>query len=129
MHDPKNFNYVLGFDDAKSCFENMKKDIAFIGHSHRPEVWIHGMNDPLQACKNTVYLDYKRRYIVNAGSVGQPRDRNSNACYVIYDSDKQTVEFRRVNYNVMRFVEKMLEFEYHGEKFPAKNAVRLNLGG
>jgi len=40
------------------------------------------------------------RFLVNAGSVGQPRDGDPRACYVIYDADARTVEFVRLEYDV-----------------------------
>ena len=40
------------------------------------------------------------KYFINVGSVGQPRDRDNRACYVVYDSDARTVTFRRVAYDV-----------------------------
>ena len=39
-------------------------------------------------------------YFINVGAVGQPRDNNPKAAYVIYDTDQQTVELRRVGYDI-----------------------------
>jgi diadenosine tetraphosphatase ApaH/serine/threonine PP2A family protein phosphatase len=45
-------------------------------------------------------IEKGKRYFVNAGSVGQPRDNNPKAAYVIYDMDKSTIELRRVDYDI-----------------------------
>jgi diadenosine tetraphosphatase ApaH/serine/threonine PP2A family protein phosphatase len=59
-------------------------------------------------------------YIINVGSVGQPRDGNNRAKYVIWDSSRQTVDLRYVAYDIAITVKKILELG-----FPAFNAHRL----
>ena len=56
--------------------------------------------DPLT--QEIIQLDSKYRYIVNVGAVGQPRDGDPRAKYVIWDSDRKTLQIRRVDYNVGR---------------------------
>jgi len=93
----------------------MLKDtnICFCGHTHRPFVyvydtlknkenfWIPSYNDFIFEIKET------QKCIVNAGSVGQPRDGDNRACFVIYDTDNLTIEFKRVEYNIFLTQQKM----------------------
>ena len=64
-----------------------------------------------------------RRYLTNVGSVGQPRDRNPDACFVVFDSDSKAMEHVRVPYDVASAAAKIREVG-HDEKF----ARRLALG-
>jgi diadenosine tetraphosphatase ApaH/serine/threonine PP2A family protein phosphatase len=78
--------------------------LIFIGHSHRPLVitrnYLLAVN--LQTVPGTIRFRVgdTRRRIINCGSVGQPRDRDPRACYLIFDSRKQRLEFYRVAYNM-----------------------------
>ena len=62
-------------------------------------------------------------YLVNPGSVGQPRDMNPRAAYAIYTPETRTVEYRRVRYNHARAAEKILE-----AGLPPSLAMRLHEG-
>ena len=50
-----------------------------------------------------------RKYFVNVGSVGQPRDLNPKAAYVVYDLDEQTIELRRLDYDIAKAQKKILD--------------------
>ena len=63
------------------------------------------------------------RYIINPGSVGQPRDRNPQASFALFDDAASVVEIRRVTYDVMRVREQMESVE-----LPPELAERLSLG-
>jgi diadenosine tetraphosphatase ApaH/serine/threonine PP2A family protein phosphatase len=68
-------------------------------------------------------LEDGHRYIVNVGSVGQPRDRDPRSCYIIYDTDKQHVDFLRVEYDVAAAQEKIMR-----AGLPPQLATRLAIG-
>ena len=78
--------------------------IILFGHTHLPAVFstdIEGNVDGFAVRHDaTVRLDPKKRYLINPGSVGQPRDRNPDAACVILDTDKPSVQFFRVPYDV-----------------------------
>jgi diadenosine tetraphosphatase ApaH/serine/threonine PP2A family protein phosphatase len=86
---------------AIEIFENIES-LSFCGHSHKPGVvtdefhWIK----PAELENMTFKLPSDHKTLVNIGSVGQPRDNNPNACYVVLDTDASTVEFRRVPYDI-----------------------------
>lgn len=56
-----------------------------------------------------VELPREGKILINAGSVGQPRDRNPDACYVVYETGTRTVEFRRVPYDIEAAQSRILE--------------------
>ena len=102
LNRPEEFEYILNFDTAHKTFLLMEEfDIYFIGHTHVAGVWVEnsegriGYNPSLQ-----VKLEEGKKYIVNVGSVGQPRDNDPRAAYCIYDTDEKTVEIKRVAYDI-----------------------------
>jgi diadenosine tetraphosphatase ApaH/serine/threonine PP2A family protein phosphatase len=52
-------------------------------------------------------MEKGKKYIVNVGSIGQPRDNNPSSSWVIYDDEEYSVEYRRVNYDIVKVQEKM----------------------
>ena len=73
-------------------------------------------NDPINLYKGS-------RYLVNVGSVGQPRDDDQRACYVIYDPDRQVVWYRRVSYDI-----EAAQRRYKEAGLVSRNADRLKSG-
>jgi predicted phosphodiesterase len=104
------------------AFSDMQEDMCFVGHTHVPEiVGFDGhkvSRDPLHQGLRS--LDDGNKYIINVGSVGQPRDGNNRAKYVIWDSSRQTVDLRYVAYDIAITVKRILELG-----FPELNAQRL----
>lgn len=96
---PNEFGYILNPDDAQEALESMESDeIVFIGHSHFPLI-ISEKNQIMGVCEGKVPLN-KGKNIINVGSVGQPRDGDSRACYAIYDTIAKEVEICRVEYDI-----------------------------
>ncbi len=97
---PRDWEYLLDRFDAEPQFHYFTEPACFIGHTHQPAVY---MADPA-GCKSLplsdVTLAADRRYIVNVGSVGQPRDHDPRACFVLYHESGGAVEFVRVPYDV-----------------------------
>lgn len=95
--DPEKFFYIEDAEDAKVNFDAVDARLAFVGHTHVPGVFLTG-------CSGAVYkiepqdfvLEDEKRYIVNPGSVGYPRERNGQcfSSYVLYDSDERSISFR-----------------------------------
>lgn len=122
------FDYILGVTDARSAFERVRKPLTFIGHTHVAEVYFQEEQQ-----KRTFHQRLSRggrievaprfRYIINPGSVGQPRDRNPQASFACYDDVASVVEIRRVTYDVMRVRERM-----ESAQLPPELAERLSLG-
>lgn len=100
------FNYIQTIEDAKTNFNLMKTNLMFCGHSHQPIILIDG-NPITFSKKNEFNIDKNHKTIINVGSVGQPRDENNKACFVIYDDIEQAVYYNRVSYDIEQTMNKM----------------------
>ncbi len=102
VHQPELFGYIESDPSARQSFAALRNDLAFVGHSHVPVVFFHLPDEDavLYTKDLEVPLDVGPRAIVNVGSVGQPRDNDPRAAYVLYDSTRRLVIIRRVEYNI-----------------------------
>ncbi|MCX7045121.1 MAG: metallophosphoesterase family protein [Candidatus Sumerlaeota bacterium] len=98
--DPPAWNYVLTLGDARMSFEKFRQVICFIGHSHQP--FIISLEKGVLTHHKTmsVQIEPGRRFLVNVGSVGQPRDQNNRCSYALYDRAKKTIELKRCLYDI-----------------------------
>jgi predicted phosphodiesterase len=106
-----------------SVFSSFPERLCFFGHTHVLSFFEQGLPPEKgeEAELGTYRLHPDRRYLINPGSVGQPRDGiNNQAKYLIWDQDKGTVSYRAVAYDVQRTVTRLLRLG-----FPAFNAERL----
>ena len=71
----------------------------------------------------TLFRSPDNRYIINVGSVGQPRDNDNRACYLIFDTEEYEVQYRRVAYDITAAQTKMVEI-----KMPEMLINRLAIG-
>lgn len=127
--DPALFSYIYSTGTARQCFEQMLDyALCFIGHAHISEVFVQKMGelgaDQLQLPRGGK-LDLKPgfRYIVNCGSVGQPRDGNPEASCGVYDAEAAFIEIMRVPYDIGSVQRKM-----RSVKLPESLALRLEYG-
>jgi len=92
------------------------------GHTHVPVAFIRDSH-----IRGGTYSKFKvepgRKYFVNVGSVGQPRDNNPKAAYVIYDLDEGSIELRRLEYDIPKVQKKILQ-----AGLPPRLAERLSDG-
>jgi predicted phosphodiesterase len=107
-------DYIFTEADADENFILTNKPITFFGHSHFPVVFTtNGKGDTMQATSYefdefvAVKCEAGKRFLVNPGSVGQPRDGDSRASFAVWDADRSRIEFYRVEYDVQRTQEKM----------------------
>ena len=100
LHDPEEFMYMMTWADAMHTFEVLNTKICFVGHSHVPGTFILRGGEISQSFEKKIGLEEEARYIVNVGSVGQPRDGDNRSCYCVYDADKDEIEFRRIEYDI-----------------------------
>ena len=103
---PEEWDYLLSAEDGFEAFPDFATRLCFVGHSHRPGVWSLGSSGPAhEDLGGPAWHDHRipfhdgRRYIVNVGSVGQPRDRDPRAAYVVWDEDERSITLRRVMYD------------------------------
>ena len=103
--------YIFTDYDAYLNFREMSSAVCFFGHSHIPCVFTleeHGILVELVKGGRVRYpLRPELRYLINPGSIGQPRDRNASAAYAIYDSAERVVHFDRVPYAVEKARDKI----------------------
>jgi diadenosine tetraphosphatase ApaH/serine/threonine PP2A family protein phosphatase len=98
---PDEWEYLLTAQDGFEVFGAFKTRLCFFGHSHLAGAWSLGSSGPEhRAGAVELELERGRRYLVNVGSVGQPRDRDPRASYAIWDLDRGVVAIRRVAYDV-----------------------------
>ncbi len=82
--------------------------LAFCGHTHHPCAISSTMKCYYpEQCDYHLALDPEEKYIINVGSVGQPRDRDPRSCYLLYDEDAHTITWRRVAYNIDTTIKKI----------------------
>lgn len=99
--NPEEWDYLVSDEDGFAAFGAFTTRVCFVGHSHVPRAWVQGSwGHEHDAVPHTVSLEPGCRYIVNVGSVGQPRDRDPRAAYALWDLDARSVEIRRVAYDV-----------------------------
>lgn len=122
--------YILSYVDASKAFNLTDKDICFFGHTHVPIVWsLNGDRIELVTIDeyddgiHQFFLDDRKRYMINPGSVGQPRDGNPKASFALYEPENKKVTFFRVDYDIKTAQLKIIEAGLH--KFLAE---RLSYG-
>lgn len=99
---PEEWWYVLSPEDAAVHFEAQTQPICFCGHTHDPMVW-HSRGQrhlSIRHGEGRIPVSQEGKTLINVGSVGQPRDRNPDACYAIYHPVEHWVQFRRIPYDV-----------------------------
>jgi diadenosine tetraphosphatase ApaH/serine/threonine PP2A family protein phosphatase len=100
---PEHWTYILSAADAEAHFLEQSTHLSFCGHTHKPALWFQpspGSPITLRRGKGIISLAPSGKVLINVGSVGQPRDGDSRACYVICRDDAMTVDFRRVPYDI-----------------------------
>ncbi|MEO0453553.1 MAG: metallophosphoesterase family protein [Verrucomicrobiota bacterium] len=125
LHSPSAWRYIIDDNEAEKHFQEQTMTVCFFGHTHYPCIWEREENGNIElyAGMSQFVLKEGCRYLVNTGSVGQPRDRNNKACYVIYDHEAKRVIWRRVEYDITRVQEKIID-----AGLPDNNARRLSNG-
>jgi len=106
---PESWNYIFSLEDAVREFHYMDSSIGFVGHSHIPGVFFEKIGEYGTLENSEFTFEDRVRYIVNCGSVGQPRDGDPRASFCIIDTDDKKVIMHRVAYNVERAREKIIE--------------------
>ncbi len=108
LDQPQAWHYVTNKFDAMSNFSYQFTNVCFHGHTHVPRVFVRAAR-VREVPTESVAVEEGLKYFINVGSVGQPRDGDPRACYVIYDFDSKTVLFRRVDYDLDLAQQKILE--------------------
>lgn len=128
MDNPEGFGYVFDHLQAETNFTFQKTPLCFHGHTHCPLIYEKQMNgifriDAEGLPKDTFRLVPGRKYFINVGSVGQPRDGDSRSAYVIYNLTEKSITFRRIPYDIGRAQERI-----RAAGLPERLAQRLEIG-
>jgi predicted phosphodiesterase len=123
LFHPERFAYLMSVRQARETFMLMDKKICFIGHTHAPGILVEQDQAVSAITSPQCRFEPQARYIVNVGSVGQPRDGNPLAAYCIYDTDEKGVNIRRINYDIAQAQRRIME-----AGLPDFLAQRLALG-
>jgi predicted phosphodiesterase len=119
--------YIFGEIEALNVFRNTNFDLCFFGHSHFPVIF--SLSPDAITTTLTVAPSFKFRlkpgvrYLINPGSIGQPRDGNPLASFAIFDSETRTISIHRIAYRIERTQEKILK-----AGLPRPLADRLGMG-
>ncbi len=102
--------FQVSEDQMQDAFKQLKERICFIGHTHLLQIIdFNGTGiarTPLT--QSVVNLNRKNQYIINIGSVGQPRDGNNHAKYVIWDTSEDTLQVKFIPYDMVSVFNKMI---------------------
>ena len=110
LDNPQDFNYMLDSYAAQESFGIMETNICFIGHTHIAGTFILTKDkEVFYTQENLLKIKEENKYIVNVGSVGQPRDRNPDAAYCIYDVKEREIQIKRISYDVKITREKIIK--------------------
>jgi len=100
---PAEYEYVFAMEQARELLPHLARlpEVTFIGHSHLCKSFALGEDGEVADVGATRFeLRPGRRHIVSVGSVGQPRDYDNRACFVLYDTDARLVTYHRVAYDI-----------------------------
>lgn len=120
---PESFSYILSQPEAEAAFALLDRPVGFFGHSHAPLSFLQQDNRIIPTMDELLDLTGTSGALINAGSVGQPRDFNPLAAFALYDLAAHTVRIERVAYDTIAAARKIVE-----AGLPASNARRLSLG-
>lgn len=124
LDEPQDFNYMTDGYTASKTFELLEINICFVGHTHVPGTFIKSENGRIQyQAESNSDIKEGNKYIINVGSVGQPRDGDPRAAYCIYDTDKKNIQIKRVNYDTQAARKKII-----AEGLPGFFGERLIIG-
>ena len=122
--------YIAYHFQGKRVLKDLSKHsdlrVCFFGHTHRRALWyrdIRGKVALRQISPATMQLSPEEHYLINPGSVGQPRDGNPEAAYAIFDDEESSIQFKSVPYDVSGAQRRIL-----AAGLPPYLAERLALG-
>lgn len=123
MDVPENFGYVFDHLQAEAHFTHQVTPLCFHGHTHCPMVYEKQLSAVYRIDAQDFRLPIGRKYFVNVGSVGQPRDGDPRAAYAIYEPKSRALSFRRLDYDIAAAQERI-----RMAGLPERLAERLEVG-
>jgi diadenosine tetraphosphatase ApaH/serine/threonine PP2A family protein phosphatase len=109
-HKPREWNYIATEEEAFDNFQHMKTNICFIGHSHIAEIYTDDYDSfNISKFSEPIKLSHGNKYIINPGSVGQPRDLDWRLSFGVLNTETLEFEFVRSEYDVKTASRKILD--------------------
>jgi putative phosphoesterase len=109
---PERWDYIFNPLEGHYYLQHLEEQVCFIGHSHQPLFFEKDQNGQIAFDRKFTFslpIQENHKYIINVGSVGQPRDGNPDVSYAIYDTEAQFVEIKRLPYDIALTQNKMKE--------------------
>lgn len=131
-YKPESWSYVMSEQDAEKGFAASESKVIFVGHSHIPAAYVEveckrlftGVTRRIKAeDPKALQVEPRHRYILNTGSVGQPRDGDPRAAYAIFEPEDGRYTLLRVPYDVEKASDKIRK-----AGLPERLADRLKSG-
>ena len=122
LDSPSSWGYIISDLDASASFSYQHTQLCFYGHTHVPRAFVRDIRVN-ELPPDLLTIEPGKKYFINAGSVGQPRDEDWRASYVLYSPAQQTVEWRRLEYNISTAQAKII-----AAGLPERLATRLSEG-
>lgn len=119
---PEQWQHLQLFEHIKWCLEELEWHLAFVGHTHHAGIFCKTDHQVVALTSSELAVGH-HRYLINVGSVGQPRDGDPRACFAIWDTNAGRAELRRVEYPVQLTQQKLTDLGW-----PAYTAERLARG-
>lgn len=97
------WEYILTVEQAREALEDRRVPLTLVGHTHIPYAWCltpDGAIDNAGVPRDGVLRLTAGRWLVNPGSVGQPRDHDARAAWALYHPEEAVIRFRRTPYDV-----------------------------
>ena len=126
LDSPEAWGYIFDKYYAENSFSYQRLPYCFIGHSHVPFAYeqIGGTKGIIQAGRyEEIHLNPNHKYLINVGSVGQPRDGDCRASFATFETEDRVVRLHRVDYDIQQAQQKILD-----AGLPEKLALRLQVG-
>jgi diadenosine tetraphosphatase ApaH/serine/threonine PP2A family protein phosphatase len=109
--EPKAYEYIFALEQARELQQYVAElpEVTFIGHSHLCKAFAIGEDEVHDVVAQKFGLRKGHKYLISVGSVGQPRDYDNRACFVVCDTKERTVEYLRVEYDIEASAQKIFE--------------------
>jgi diadenosine tetraphosphatase ApaH/serine/threonine PP2A family protein phosphatase len=111
LFEPEKFHYLDNYGSIYREFPLMDESgltVVFVAHTHIPATFIYKGENLYRDHSTTIEISPRYKYVINIGSVGQPRDRDPRSCFCIFDTKAQSIKFVRVEYDIEKAQEDIL---------------------
>jgi len=122
LDTPQKWGYVFNQLDAAASFNYQHTNLCFYGHTHVPRAYVKDATVKGVSLERLI-IEPNKKYFINVGSVGQPRDGDWRAAYCVFSPAERIVELRRITYDINTAQDKIVN-----AGLPQRLADRLEVG-